>query len=275
MDLQKNEDSMLNEEKNENIETKDENNTENLQETTQEVLVDNSNKEPTSIDLEPKKETSLAKEVKDFLKDLVFIVVIVFIIRTFIILPFQISGQSMYDSYYNREFIIVDRFSYLTTLKAPSRWDVIVFDTHIADKEYFIKRIVGLPGEVLKIEKWLVYIKKVWENDFTLLDEKYLSSDNYNATYVNWDDKEFVYTVPEWKYFVMWDNRNASTDSRACFGSCSYGWKSNFIDKSDIVWRVLIDLWYFNFKTLSFNQPELAISSKPRFFNSPSTYDYK
>ena len=247
----------------------------NVSELSIENTEQNTDKEPTSINLEPKKENSLTKEVKDFLKDLVIIVIIVLFIRTYFILPFQISGQSMYDSYYNREFIIVDRFSYLSNITPPKRGDVVVFNTHISDKEYFIKRIIWLPWESLKIEKGIVYIKEVWATEFKALDEKYLSSDNYNATYVNWDDKEFVYTVPEWKYFVMWDNRNASTDSRACFGSCSYGWKSNFIDKSDIVWRVLIDLWYFNFKTLSFNQPELAISSKPRFFNSPSTYDYK
>jgi signal peptidase I len=55
----------------------------------------------------------MKKEVFDFLKDLVWIVIIVVIIRTFLAEPFQISGQSMANSYYNREFIIVDRFSYL------------------------------------------------------------------------------------------------------------------------------------------------------------------
>jgi signal peptidase I len=53
------------------------------------------------------------KELFSFLKDLIIIIAIVFFIRTFLILPFQISGQSMYDSYYDREFIIVNRFEYL------------------------------------------------------------------------------------------------------------------------------------------------------------------
>jgi signal peptidase I len=62
-------------------------------------------------------------------------------------LPFQIKGPSMLDSYYDKEFIIVDRFSYLSIplLKTgtPSRGDVIVFKPHISkDKEYFIKRII-------------------------------------------------------------------------------------------------------------------------------------
>ena len=79
-------------------------------------------------------------EIFDFWKDLSIIVIIVLIVRTFFILPFQISGQSMYDSYYDREFIIVDRFSYLT-FSEPKRWDVVVFNTHIDGKEYFIKRL--------------------------------------------------------------------------------------------------------------------------------------
>jgi len=51
-------------------------------------------------------------EALDFLKDIVIIIVIVLVVRTYFIMPFQINGQSMADSYYNREFIIVDRFSY-------------------------------------------------------------------------------------------------------------------------------------------------------------------
>lgn len=96
------------------------------------------------------------KEIYDFLKDLVIIVLVVVFIRSYFILPFQISGQSMYDSYYDREFIIVDRFSYLDlpfagSMKNPTRGDVVVFNTHIEGKEYFIKRIIATPGEMVKI----------------------------------------------------------------------------------------------------------------------------
>jgi signal peptidase I len=59
-----------------------------------------------------KEENNLLKDTKDFLKDLGIIVIIVLIIRTFIAVPFQINGQSMYASYYDKEFIIVDRLSY-------------------------------------------------------------------------------------------------------------------------------------------------------------------
>jgi len=235
-------------------------------------MLENLNQDDNNIEQNNKPKT-LKQEVIEFFKDLVIIIIIVLFVRTFLILPFQISWQSMYNNYYDREFIIVDRFSYLT-YKKPARWDVIVFNTHIDWKEYFIKRIIGLPGETLKIQSGSVFVKAVWSNEFVELDEKYLMEWNYKATFVRWDSSEKIYEIPENSYFVMWDNRNASTDSRACFSSCDISWKSNFILKKDIVWKVFIDLWYFNFKNFSFTQPNLGIDTKPRWFSSPSSYEY-
>jgi signal peptidase I len=56
---------------------------------------------------------TFTSEAIDFVKDLIIISLVVLLIRTFLVMPFQISGQSMYSAYYDREFIIVDRFSYL------------------------------------------------------------------------------------------------------------------------------------------------------------------
>lgn len=229
--------------------------------------------EENTLQAEDKKK-SLRDEIFDFLKDLITIVIVVVIVRTFFILPFQISGQSMYDSYYDREFIIVNRFSYLTYDK-PKRWDVIVFNTHIDGKEYFIKRIIWVPWDTLKISSWSVFVKSSWSNEFKELDEKYLSETNYKSTYVKWSTDEVVYEVPKDSYFVMWDNRNGSTDSRACFSTCELSWKSNFISKKDIVWKIFIDLWYFNFKTFSFTNPNLGINTKPKWFSSPESYNYE
>jgi len=218
------------------------------------------------------KKTDIKNDIYDFLKDLVFIIVIVMIIRTFFIMPFQINGQSMYETYYDREFIIVDRFSYL--IWEPNRWDVIVFKPHVdASKEFFLKRIIWVPGDSLKIENWKVYLKEKWKNNYSNLNEKYLSESNNGFTYV-WSSKakhEFV--LWEWDYFVMWDNRNHSTDSRTCFSNCNK--VTNYIKKESMIWRVLIDFWYFNFKKFSFIHPELWIDTKPKFFDSTSTYDYE
>lgn len=212
-------------------------------------------------------------DIIDFFKDLVFIVVVVVIIKTFLAMPFQINGQSMYSSYYDKEFIIVDRLSY--HFMGPNRGDVIVFKPYVSDdRKYFLKRIIGIPWDVVKIEEWKVFLKKAWTTEYTELDEKYLNSENKWFTFVWWSKSMHQYTVWEWQYFVMWDNRNHSTDARECFSSCAIEWRNNFIKKDDITGRVFLDLWYFNFKSFSFMQPNLWIDTKPRFFESPSSFDY-
>ncbi len=213
------------------------------------------------------------KEVLDFFRDLVVIVIVVLVIRTFIAMPFQISGQSMYSSYYDKEFIIVDRFSY--RIWEPKRGDVIVFKPHVDDeKKYFLKRIIGVTGDNIKIEKWEVYLKKANDTEYIKMDEQYLNDENKWYTFVSWSKWSKTYVIWEGQYFVLGDNRNHSTDSRECFSSCAIEWKTNFISDKDIIWKLFIDLWYFNFKTFSFMQPNLGIDSTPKFFGSASTYDY-
>ena len=94
---------------------------------------------------ENKEQKSFSTEVIDFFKDLVIIVVVVKIITLFLVSVFIINGQSMYASYYDKEFILVDRFSTLEIWEYKSqnvtRWDVIVFKPEVDKvKEYFIKR---------------------------------------------------------------------------------------------------------------------------------------
>ena len=227
-------------------------------------------------------------EVFDFLKDLIIIWIIVIIIRTFLAEPFQISGQSMYGSYYNGEFIIVDRFSYLDIPKIKEwkieRWDVIVFKPGVnKDKEYFLKRIIGMPWDTIKIKDWDVFLKKTWESEYTMLDEEYLNEENNHNTKIGNLKAETIFKIPEGWYFVMWDNRNHSSDSRVCFSiSCSWTGRDFYITKDDITGKVFLDLWYFDFKTFSFTNPwknwysEIKwIDTSPRWFNSPSTYSYE
>ncbi len=218
-------------------------------------------------------------EALDFLKDIIIILVIVLVMRTFLIMPFKINGQSMYETYYDREFIIVDRFSYrdlpvFWKTQEVERGDVIVFAPGVSDeRKYFIKRVIALPGETLKIEWWNVYIKAIGEEDFTILNEDvYLSDENNGDTTVKNDTSAYVYEVPENRYFVMGDNRNHSTDSRNCFQSCSV--RTNYVKPDEIIGKVLVDLGYFNFRNFTFTHPELDISTKPKFFSGLAEYDY-
>ena len=241
--------------------------------------------------LTEEKKVDYVKEIFDFWKDLLIIIILVLVIRTFFVIPFKISGSSMDSSYYDKEFIIVDRFSYLDipVIKSwtPKRWDVIVFEPHVGDdRKYYIKRIIWLPWDKVKIEKWRVYIFDKQKSSFVELNETYLWTENRNSTFVwsNKSDGEFEVPV-DW-YFVMWDNRNHSTDSRECFKSCSLRWP--YIEKSDIIWKVWLDLWYYNWlKEISFKpfsiqfwnfefiHPDLWIDTHPRWFGSPREHDYK
>lgn len=261
-----------------------------------------------------KQETSELKETNatfdsiiQTLRDIVIIVIIVFTVRSFIITPFQISWTSMENNYHDKEIILVDVFSYLNFYTHfdeilqnnpnivtetifnlfkkipihvwdPSRGDVVVIKPHVDnEREYYLKRIIWMPGETIKIDEWNVYIKKVGSDNFIKLNEEYLSTINKWETYLpaNITQKEFL--IPEWFYWVMWDNRIISADSRWCFkNNCIEKNSTHFLKRGDIVGRVLVDLWYFNiFKENSF--PKLWSFSwihKPRFFNTQKTFNY-
>ena len=85
------------------------------------------------------------------------------------------------------------------------------------------------------------------------------------------EQKDFV--VPKWKYFVMWDNRMDSNDSRICFKNCSWD-NTPFVDEKYIFWKVWLDLWYFNFSSFSFDNDWINHHSIPRLLNFPKNYNY-
>ncbi len=194
-------------------------------------------------------------------------------------MPFQINGQSMYESYYDKEFIIVDRLSYLNIpffwqISEIKRWDVVIFTPEVSeDRKYFIKRVVGLPWETLKIEDGRVYLKNQMNGEFDEIEEwDYLSDENNKDTTVRGDRAEYIYEIPEGEYFVMGDNRNHSTDGRTCFQTCVT--RENYISPDSITGKVLLDLWYFNFASFSFTQPVLWIDTHPRFLDSHGKHNY-
>lgn len=241
------------------------------------------NEKESSI-TELKDEKSKMQEFIEFFRDLIVILIIVMIIRTFLIAPFQISWSSMEASYHDKEFIIVNKFSYANMLSIyvgdPIRWDVVIFRPHASNwKEYYIKRVIWLPWDSIKFQDWEVFIKKLSEWEYIKLNEDYLSPINKWKTFLPFDVKETEFKVPAGEYFLVWDNRNNSSDSRSCFMSCSYGWSSHFIKRDDIVWKVLIDFWYFNVFGKNENWEiawfwKFKWESKPRFFNTPKNWIY-
>jgi signal peptidase I len=114
---------------------------------------------------------------------------------------FRIEGQSMEPNLRDGEYVLIDKISYL--LHSPERGDVVVFTPPNSERDY-IKRVIGLPGDTVEIRGGQVYVNG------TALDEPYLGQMASNG------NQAFV--VDEGRYFVMGDNRNNSSDSRA-FGA--------------------------------------------------------
>ncbi len=152
----------------------------------------------------------------DVTLNIVIIVAIVAIIRTFIVSPFQIEGNSMVDTLENKEYIVINKFRYL--FQTPKRGDIVVFRPPTDPGKYYVKRVLGLPGDTMVIRNGSVYVRDKNKGDIKL-EESYLSDMSKGKTYrypVNsGDTSEEVFRVPEDQYFVLGDNRQGSLDSRS------------------------------------------------------------
>ena len=251
--------------------------------------------------------TSTLMTVIKFLRDIVVIFLIAFAIRSFLVTPFQIQGVSMDDSFSDREYILVNTFGYLNfdthfneflhsnpypvsgtiaqLLKKipihvgdPKRGDVIVLKPHIdKSREYYIKRVIGLPGETVRIFDGKVFIKKVDAEDFVEINESYLSLVNSGQTLVNDQRTEKIFEIPENSYWVMGDNRLNSSDSRNCFKNCNLPNSTHFLAREDILGKVAMSFGYFNIFDKKEGFPHFGSFKwevKPRFFDTPSTAQY-
>jgi len=167
----------------------------------------------------------MKEDGKGFLKDLftlaLLIVLVVIPIRVFVISPFVVDGASMHPTFENLDYLIVDEILY--DFKAPARGDVIVFRYPNNPSIFYIKRVIGLPGETISINHGAVTIKTTGGQNLTF-NEPYAV--NEDATYT----KNVSLSSDE--YFVMGDNRPNSSDSRV--------WGP--LPKKDIVGRVDIRL---------------------------------
>lgn len=150
--------------------------------------------------------TKIMKGIMDFwdlIKFAVVALVIVIPIRMFIAQPFVVSGESMFPTFHDGEYLIVDELSY--HIGTPNRGDVIVFHFPKDTKRFFIKRIIGMPNEEISINNGEVIIINKENPNGIVLSEPYINESFNTTTSFKTGDKE---------YFVMGDNRNRSSDSR-------------------------------------------------------------
>ena len=145
-------------------------------------------------------QSSFWKEFMEYLKMIIFVVVVVLVVNNFLLINAKIPSESMEQTIMTGDRVFGNRLAYV--FGDPERYDIIIFKYPDNEKELFIKRIIGMPGETGEIKDGKVYIngsKEPLKDSFT----PETPVGDYGP-----------YTVPENSYFVLGDNRNYSKDSR-------------------------------------------------------------
>lgn len=148
----------------------------------------------------------------------------VFMIRTFLVQPFLVSGASMVPNFRDGDYLLIDELTY--RVREPGRGEVAVFHYPQDESTYFIKRIIGLPGERVRIDKGIITVFNGEQPNGFTLGEEYLKGDVFTSGAVDT-------TLGNGQYFVLGDNRPYSFDSRS--------WGT--LNESEIVGLVRLRLW--------------------------------
>lgn len=164
----------------------------------------------------------IIKELSGWLLYIVLIIALTWTVVTFVGQRIEVSGSSMETTLSDKDQLIVDKMTY--RFRDPKRYDIVVFPYQYQDNTYYIKRIIGLPGETVQILSGMVYI------DGMRLDEHYGDEIMENPGIA-----EEPLTLGEDEYFVLGDNRNNSSDSRAS--------DVGLIHRKDLIGRAWIRVW--------------------------------
>jgi signal peptidase I len=149
--------------------------------------------------------------------------VLIFLVVRLAVQNFRVDGVSMMPTVKNGELVLVNKVDYL--LESPQRGDVIVFHFPLNPKEDFIKRVIGTPGDSVRIKAG----QGVWVNNHKLKEPYIAAIPNYNFP----TSSACPAHVPRNDYFVLGDNRNNSYDSHAwCF-----------VPRANIIGKAFISYW--------------------------------
>ena len=184
----------------------------------------------------------------ELVKMVFWVIVIIVPLRVFLIQPFFVQGASMEPNFEDKEYLIINELGYKTTdvgfaygekeinfftvksFKEFQRGDVVVFRYPKNPSVYYIKRIIGLPGEKIEIRDKRVKIYNSENPEGFILDEnKYLSASIETSG-------DQTVQLPGTEYFVLGDNRSYSSDSRS--------WGA--VPEEDVVGKVLLRAWPFS-----------------------------
>ena len=166
----------------------------------------------------PFKKKSLWKELWEYVKMILFVVIVVLVVDNFLLINAVIPSESMENTIMTGDRIFGNRLAYL--FDAPERFDIVIFKYPDDESQRFIKRVIGLPGETVEIREGKVYIN----GSDTPLDDSFTPETpvgNFGP-----------YTVPEGCYFMLGDNRNNSRDSRM--------WDNPYVKKEKILGKAVL-----------------------------------
>ena len=162
----------------------------------------------------------------------------VYVVRTFFVQPFLVSGSSMVPTFANGDYVLVDEFTY--RVRQPERGEVVVFHDPQDWSTYFIKRVIGLPGDTVTISNNTVTVVDKQHPNGLTLSESYLPSGTQVSadacTGGQFSGSTCTYSLSSSTYLVFGDNRTESFDSRS--------WGP--LPVKNIVGMVRIRLWPVN-----------------------------
>lgn len=166
----------------------------------------------------PVVKNSIWKELWEYIKMIIFVIVVVLIVNNVLLINARVPSESMEKTIMTGDRFFGNRLAYL--FNDPERFDIVVFKYPDDESQLFVKRVIGLPGETVEIREGKVYIN----GSDTPLDDSFTPETpmgNYGS-----------YVVPEGSYFMLGDNRNHSGDSRF--------WKQPYVEKDKIVGKAIL-----------------------------------
>ena len=176
----------------------------------------------------------MSKEIKSILSNVLYITAVLlfsFLIVRYVGQRTEVIGSSMVPTLEDGNQLITDKITY--RFREPERFDIIVFP-HGPAKEYYIKRIIGMPGDTVEFRDGDVYIN----NSDTPLSDAFCSVQDMTGLDMNRTVLSNPFTVPEDCYFVLGDNRLNSKDSRY--------WQNPFVQRDKILGEAMFRYWPLN-----------------------------
>ena len=171
-------------------------------------------------------------------------VAVALLIQAFLVKPYRIPSASMENTLLIGDRVLVDRISW--RFSQPARGDIVVFKPPTDPGKYYVKRVIGLPGDTVIIRDGFLYVHDKTKGDIKL-PEPYISAMNAGKTFrypVNGGDTtEEIFNVPQDQYFLLGDNRQGSLDSRSFAHLGTH--ETAFVPRSNIkgsVWFVALPI---------------------------------